>query len=158
LRVYVNVPQVFAADLPNGTKASITVPERPGRAYDAVVGAASGAVDVATGTTLVQLSVDNAAGELLPGGYAEVRFELAHDSSWLRVPSSALIFDRKGLFVATLGADDHVALKRVTVGRDDGATVDIASGLAADDRVIETPPDGIAEGTEVRVLAGAPKT
>ena len=43
----------------------------------AVVDAASGAVDMATGTTLIQLSVDNAAGELMPGGYASVGFELA---------------------------------------------------------------------------------
>jgi RND family efflux transporter MFP subunit len=152
LRVYVNVPQVFAARLPQGTRAAISVPERAGSSYPAVVEAASGAVDAASGTTLLELSVDNAARELLPGGYATVRFELADDGSGLHVPASALIFDRDGLYVATLGAANRVALKAVTIARDDGTTVEIATGLEASDRVIETPPDGIAAGDTVRVV------
>jgi RND family efflux transporter MFP subunit len=152
LRVYVNVPQAFAANLARGTRAQITVPEREGSSYAAVVEATSGAVDVATGTTLFQLSVDNAAGELLPGGYASVRFELARDTSRLHVPASALIFDRNGLSVATLDAENHVVLKTVTIARDNGSTVEIATGLDVADRVIETPPDGVVAGSLVRVL------
>jgi len=152
LRVYVSVPQVFAGNLARGTKATISVPEHAGSSYPAVVEAASGAVDAPTGTTLIQLSVDNAAGELLPGGYASVRFELPQDASLLRVPASALIFDRKGLYVATLDAQNRVVLKTVTIARDDGATIQIATGLDAHDRVIETPPDGVATGNVVRVV------
>ena len=152
LRVYVSVPQVFAGKLAQGTKAAISVPEHAEKSYSAVVEAASGAVDAATGTTLVQLSVDNAAGDLLPGGYASVRFELPQDASLLRVPASALIFDRKGLYVATLDAQNRVVLKTVTIARDDGATIQIATGLDAHDRVIETPPDGVAAGSVVRVV------
>ncbi|HKU15109.1 MAG TPA: efflux RND transporter periplasmic adaptor subunit [Steroidobacteraceae bacterium] len=152
LRVYVSVPQVFAGNLAPGTKATISVPERAGKSYPAVVEAASGAVNAATGTTLVQLSVDNAAGDLLPGGYASVRFELPHDASLLRVPASAVIFDHDGLYVATLDAQNRVVLKTVTIARDDGATIQIATGLNANDRVIETPPDGVAAGSVVRVV------
>ncbi len=154
LRVYVNVPQAFAANLPVGTAAKIAVPEREGRSYAAVVEAASGAVDVATGTTLLQLSVDNAAGELLPGGYASVRFELPHGER-LHVPASALIFDRNGLNVATLDGQDRVVLKNVTIARDNGNTVEIGGGLEATDRVIETPPDGIVAGSLVHVIAAS---
>jgi RND family efflux transporter MFP subunit len=152
LRVYVNVPQVFAANLARGTQAKITVPEREGSAYPAVVEAASGAVDVASGTTLLQLSVDNASGELLPGGYANVRFDLPRDTSRLHLPASSLIFDRDGLYVATLDGENRVVLKTVTIARDNGSTVEIASGLEAADRVIETPPDGIVAGSQVRVF------
>jgi RND family efflux transporter MFP subunit len=155
LRVYVNVPQVFASNLPAVTKASISVPEHAGKTYTATVESASGAVNVATGTTLIQLSVDNAAGELLPGGYASVNFQLAHDTSVLSIPASALIFDQKGLSVATIDKDNKVVLKRVTVARDHGATIEIATGLDADDRIIETPPDGIADGSSVRVVDAA---
>ena len=155
LRVYVNVPQVFAANLVRGTQAKISVPEREGSSYPAVVEATSGAVDVATGTTLLQLFVDNAAGELLPGGYANVRFELPGDTSRLHVPASALIFDRSGLYVATLDGENRVALKAVTIARDNGSTVEIATGLAPADRVIETPPDGIVAGSAVRVVGAA---
>lgn len=152
LRVYVSVPQVFASQLPNGTKAAIAVPEHPGSSYPAVVEAASGAVNAATGTTLIQLSVDNGTGDLLPGGYASVTFELPQDTSLLSVPASALIFDRKGLYVATLDAQNHVMLKTVTIARDDGSTIQIATGLDAKDRVIESPPDGVAAGSLVRVV------
>jgi RND family efflux transporter MFP subunit len=155
LRVYVNVPQVFAANLPRGTQAKISVPEREGTSYAAVVEAASGAVDVATGTTLLQLSVDNATGELLPGGYANVQFQLPREASRLQVPASALIFDRNGLYVATLDEQDRVVLKNVTIARDNGGTVEIATGLDPADRVIETPPDGIVAGSVVRVVAAA---
>jgi RND family efflux transporter MFP subunit len=157
LRVYVDVPQVFAGNLAPGTKAAISVPEHPGKTYTATVEASSGAVNIATGTTLIQLSVDNAGGELLPGGYTNVSFELAHDASLLRVPASALIFDQNGLYVATIDAQNRVVLKTVTIARDHGATVEIATGLDATDRVIETPPDGIAAGSAVRVVDAAAK-
>jgi RND family efflux transporter MFP subunit len=152
LRVYVNVPQVFATNLKHGTKASVSVPEHVGKTYAATVEAASGAVNVATGTTLIQLSVDNAAGELLPGGYANVNFELPQEAGLLRVPASALIFDEKGLSVATLNAQNQIVFKQVTIARDHGPTVEIATGLDASDRVVETPPDGVAAGTVVRVV------
>jgi hypothetical protein len=71
------------------------------------------------------------------------------------VPSSAVIFDAKGLSIATVGADNRVVLKPVSIGRDLGPVIELASGLAPEDRVIQNPPDGIANGTEVR-LVGAP--
>ena len=155
LRVYVNVPQIFAGNLAAGTKATISVPEHAGKTYTATVESASGAVNVATGTTLIQLSVDNAAGELLPGGYANVNFALAQEAKLLRIPASALIFDQNGTSVATIDQDNRVVLKPVTIARDHGATIEIATGLAANDRVIETPPDGIASGSTVRVVSAA---
>jgi RND family efflux transporter MFP subunit len=156
LRLYVNVPQVFAANLKTGTKAKITVPEHPGREYMASVEASSGSVNVATGTTLLQLAVDNANGELLPGGYADVSFELAQNAALLSVPASALIFNKDGLRVATIGEKNEVVFKTVTIARDHGATVEIATGLQAQDRVIETPPDGLTAGTAVRIVDATP--
>ena len=101
------------------------------------------------------LVVDNAKGELMTGAFANVRLELPNPESAINVPASALIFDQSGLRVATVGADDRVVLKQVTIARDLGREVEIGSGLTADDRVIESPPDGIAEGDQVRV-AGKP--
>ncbi|HEY0178059.1 MAG TPA: efflux RND transporter periplasmic adaptor subunit [Dokdonella sp.] len=161
LRVYVNVPQNYVPDVPAGTKATITVPEHPNKTYTATVAASAGAVNVASGTTLMQLVVDNAAGDLLPGGFANVSLELPHaTASALSVPASALIFDSAGLRVATVDADNKIRLKKVAIGRDLGKTIELSSGLAADDRVVETPPDGLADGEPVRIAekaqAGAP--
>lgn len=150
LRVYVNVPQNDVPSVPAGTKATITVPEHPGRTYIGVVEASAQAVNPGTGTTLMQLIVDNSAGELMPGGYASIRLQIAGPAHVLSVPSSAVIFDANGLSVATVDAGNHVVLKPVSISRDLGAVVELASGLAPNDRVIENPPDGIGNGSEVR--------
>jgi len=155
LRAYVNVPQTWVPDIQPGTKADLTVPERPGKVYAATIETSAQAVSAGSGTTLMQLVVDNAAAELLPGSFVNAKLQLPSNASALSVPSSALIFDAKGLSLATVGADNRVTLKAVTIARDLGSTIEIGSGLGADDRVIQNPPDGIANGAEVRVAAKA---
>ncbi|HEX3859286.1 MAG TPA: efflux RND transporter periplasmic adaptor subunit, partial [Pseudolabrys sp.] len=105
LRAYVNVPQNYVPGIAIGTKALITVPEYPGRTFTGTVEASARSVDVASGTTRMQLAVDNASGELMTGAFANVRLELPTPGVALNVPSSALIFDQTGLHVATVGAD-----------------------------------------------------
>jgi membrane fusion protein (multidrug efflux system) len=154
LRVYVNVPQTYVPSIKIGTKASISVPEYPDRAFAAVVESSSQSVDVSSGTTRMQLGVDNERGELLPGSYGNVRLDLSREVQPLHIPASALMFDRNGLRVATVGPNDRVVFKKVTIARDLGHEIEIASGLAADDRVILTPPDGLADNDQVRIAGG----
>src|SRR5580692_3010251 len=151
LRVYVNVPQTYVPAIKIGAKAVISMPEYPNRTFDATVEASSQSVDVSSGTTRMQLALDNPNGELMPGGYANVRLNLVRDGLPLHIPSSALIFNQSGLRVATVGADDRVLFKAVTIARDLGKDIELASGIAADDRVIVAPPDGIDDGDRVRV-------
>jgi RND family efflux transporter MFP subunit len=155
LRVYVNVPQNSVPDVPPGTKATLTVPEHADKSYTATVEASAQSVNAQSGTTLMQLVVDNSAGELLPGAYANVSLALPHDAKALSVPASALIFDAAGLRVATVGADNRVVMKPVTIARDYGKTIQLGSGLDADDRVIQNPPDGVVAGSEVRIAGSA---
>ena len=152
LRVYVNVPQNYVPAIRIGAKAVLTMPEYPNRTFAATVEASSQSVDVSSGTTRMQLALDNANGELMPGGYANVRLPLQRDAVPLHIPASALIFNKDGLRVATVGPDDKVLFKTVTIARDLGREIELASGLAADDRVITAPPDGIADGDQVRVV------
>jgi len=155
LRVLVNVPQNYVPSILMGTKAQVSVPEYPGRTFSATLEASARSVELASGTTRMQLVVDNASGELMTGAFANVRLELPHPEVATNVPASALIFDQGGLRVATIGLDNRVVLKTVTVARDLGKVVEIATGLTAEDRVIESPPDGIAHGDLVRIT-GAP--
>jgi multidrug efflux pump subunit AcrA (membrane-fusion protein) len=104
----------------------------------------------------MQLIVDNGAGELMPGDYASIHLQMAAVAHVLSLPASALIFDAKGLSVATVGADNRVLLKPVSIERDLGTIIELASGLSASDRVIEIPPDGIGNGAQVRLAAAAP--
>ncbi|HEY0267898.1 MAG TPA: efflux RND transporter periplasmic adaptor subunit [Methyloradius sp.] len=152
LRLYVNVPQSFVNNIKPGTKADINVPEHPDKTYTATVESTSGAVDVASGATLVQLVVDNSAGELLPGGYANVSLHQAGPTTSFSIPASALIFDQSGLRVATVTSDNKATLKTVTIARDLGKVIQLASGVEATDRVIESPPDGIADGDAVNIV------
>jgi len=155
LRVYVNVPQNYVPNIPVGTKARIAVPEYPGRTFPATVEASAQAVDVASGTTRMQLVVDNSRGELMTGDFTNVSFDLPHPEIAINVPASALIYNQRGLQVAIVDNDGRIVLKQVTIARDLGNEVEIGSGVSADDRVVTNPPDGIATGDKVRI-SGAP--
>jgi RND family efflux transporter MFP subunit len=156
LRIYVNVPQNYVPSVPPGTEATISVPEHPGRTYHGTVEASAQAVDPGSGTTLMQIIVDNSAGEMMPGDYASIHLQVAPATGVLSVPASALIFDAKGLSIATVDADSRVRLKPVSIERDLGSVIEIASGLAPHDQVIENPPDGIDNGAEVHLVGASP--
>lgn len=158
LRLSVSIPQNYVPAVKLNTNVQITVPEYPGKIYNGQVEASARAVDAQTGTTRMQVVVDNASGELMPGAFANTRIELPSSLQALAVPAGALIFDQKGLRVATVDANGKVVLKPVTIARDLGQVVEIAGGLTAEDRVIESPPDGLANGDAVRVMNTAKAT
>jgi membrane fusion protein, multidrug efflux system len=160
LRVYVNVPQNYVPSVRIGARAVISVPEYRTRTFDATIEASAQSVDVNSGTTQMQLALDNATGELMPGGFATVRLDLQRDGVPLHIPSSALVFNQSGLRVATVGPDDRVVFKTVTIARDLGRDIELASGVTLEDRIINAPPDGIVDGDQVRVVStkGRPST
>lgn len=151
LRLYINVPQNYVSQVRSGNKASFTVPAYPNVVYQATIQSTSGAINTASGTTLVQLQVDNVAGQFLPGGFANVNLDLQRNQGALSIPASALIFDQNGLKVATVGQDNKVLLKPITIARDLGKTLEVNAGLVSTDRVIENPPDGVADGDSVNI-------
>jgi RND family efflux transporter MFP subunit len=155
LRVYVQVPQRQVALIRPGSKAELTVPERPDRTYTATVQSQSQAISAGSGTMLVQLAVDNASGELLPGAFANVRFDLPADANTVIVPPGALILGKEGVRVATVDAANKVRIRKVSIGRDLGNAVQLAGGVERSDRIIDSPPDGIAEGDTVKIAQAA---
>jgi RND family efflux transporter MFP subunit len=155
LRVYVNVPQSYVPSIRVGTQAKMSVPEYPGKFFTATVEASAQAVDVASGTTRMLLVVDNSSGQLMTGAFANVSFDLPHPEVAVNIPASALIFDQSGTRVAIVDSDNRVVLKPVMISRDLGRIIEIGSGITADDRVIESPPDGIASGDQVRIASAS---
>jgi RND family efflux transporter MFP subunit len=148
LRVYANVPQMYSANLKRGTKIEITFPEQPGKTFEGTLVRTSNAIDPASRTLLVEIDVDNRKGELLPGSLAQVHFKAPSVQTFV-VPVSAIIFRREGTQVGTLGADNTAHVVPVTIGEDDGRTVQIVSGLKPGDLVIQDPPDSLIEGEKV---------
>ncbi|MBN8985251.1 MAG: efflux RND transporter periplasmic adaptor subunit [Rhizobiales bacterium] len=151
LRVYVDVPQSYVQMIRMGAKAEITMPGYADRTFPATVETSSQSVDASTGTTRMQLALDNPTGQLMPGSYANVRMSLDRGTAPLHIPASALVFNHQGLRVATVNAEDRIVFKPVVVARDLGKNIELASGLAATDRVVIAPPDGIVDGDMVRV-------
>lgn len=151
LRLYINVPQNYVGQIKPGGKAKFTVPEAPDAEFEATIQSTSGAINASSGTTLVQLLVDNASGRFLPGGFANVNLLFNDAVERLSIPASALIFDQNGLKVATVGHDQKVTLKTITIARDLGKTLEVQSGLNSHDQVIENPPDGVSDGDVVNL-------
>jgi RND family efflux transporter MFP subunit len=155
LRIYVNVPESYAAEIKTSSGATFTVPDYPGRSFTAQLAATAGAIDPSSGTLLVQFQADNAAGTLQPGDYAQVTISLPANAQSLSLPASALMFRDAGMQVATAGPDNRVVIKPITIGRDLGNIVQIASGISQTDRVINNPPDSLEQGDQVDIAPEA---
>lgn len=158
LRVYANLPQAFAQSAKRGMKIDLTFADHPDKLYQGTLTRTADAIDPASRTLLVEIDVDNRKGELLPGSLAQVHFKAPNAGQSFLLPVSALIFRKEGMRVAVAESKDgaEVAhLAPVVIGQDDGANVEIVSGLSATDRVIQDPPDSLIEGEKVTVVDAA---
>jgi RND family efflux transporter MFP subunit len=155
LRIYVSVPQSYAAEITPGLAAGLVFADHPGRQYQAAVVSTARALDASSRTLQVELQIDNSGGELLPGSYAQVHFDLHGGAATLRIPANAVLFRAQGLLVATVDSTSHAHLRPITEGRDFGREIEVLSGIGPDDTLIINPPDSIADGMQVRVVTPA---
>jgi len=151
LRIYVLVPEPYAAATVPGMEAELRFSEHTGKSFPAAVVRTANALDPALRTLQVELQVDNPHGELFPGSYAEVHFKVPGSSESLSVPANSLLFRAAGLQVAIVDADDHVRLKTIQPGRDFGKSIEVLSGIGANDNVVVNPPDSLTDGTAVQI-------
>jgi RND family efflux transporter MFP subunit len=151
LRVYANLPQIYSQNVKRGSRIDLTFAEHAGKIYQGTLVRTSDAIDPASRTLLVEIDVDNRAGELLPGSMAEVHFKTPPAGPTFIVPAAALIFRKEGLRVGVVVNGNVAHLVPVVIGEDDGANVQIVTGLSAGDRVIQDPPDSLIEGEKVFV-------
>src|SRR5215472_15437304 len=154
LRIYTSVPQSYAGQVSQGANAGLVFADRPGKRYDASVSSTARALDASSRTLQVELQIDNAQGELLPGSYAEVHFDLrGTGGTLLRIPVNSVLFRAQGLLVATVDSSGHAHLHRITQGRDFGREIEVLSGVEESDTLIVNPPDSISDGMQVRVAS-----
>jgi RND family efflux transporter MFP subunit len=146
MRVFVPVPQQMSDGLGQGLTATLFLPQFGQRAFPATVATTARAINVTSRTLLVELHAPNPDETLPPGSYTEVHFKLAAQSNTLVIPDSALLFRQHGLEVAVLGPNNRIQLKPVTAGRNLGTEIEVVGGLTLSDRIINTPPDSLAEG------------
>ncbi|HET6321813.1 MAG TPA: efflux RND transporter periplasmic adaptor subunit [Hyphomicrobium sp.] len=153
MRIFMKVPQLLTAGIVPGLKAEVRLPQYPNKVFHAVVATTSRAVNVASRTLVVELQADNADGLLEPGTYSQVSLKIPGTEPVLLVPTSALLFREHGLEVAVVTADNRIALKRISVGRNLGVEVEVVDGLTATDRVVTSPPASIGKGDLVNVAS-----
>ena len=115
LRVYANVPEAYSKAVRQGMTAQLTLAEFPGRQFEGKLVRTAEAIDPATRTLLVEISVNNPTGTLFSGSYAEVHIKLPGGASTFTIPVSALLFRSEGLRVATVQNGDPR-----TIGAGDG--------------------------------------
>lgn len=150
VRVYVAVPEAYAAMVHDGGEATLTLDAYPGQTFTGKIARNSNAIDQTTRTLNVEVDVDNPKGLLLPGSYVFVHIKTKGHGNALSIPSNALLFRAEGLQVGVV-RDGHVELIPVTIANDAGATVEIGSGLTAEDSVILNPSDSLASGQKVMI-------
>ena len=149
VRIYVQVPQGFSADLSPGLKATFEMPQYPGRKFDAILVTTSKALNATSRSLLVELQADNSDGKLLGGAYCRVDFQIPGDPNMVRLPATALMLVNRGVQVAVLGDGNKVVLKSVQLGRDFGDSVEVTAGLSPQNRIIDTPRDTAGNTVEL---------
>jgi RND family efflux transporter MFP subunit len=151
LRVYVNVPEEYSQGTKVGMTADLTLAEFPGRKFQGKLVRTAEAISMTTRTLLIEIDVNNPAGELLTGSYAEVHLKVPTHASTLLLPVNTLIFRSEGLKVGVV-KDGKVELAAVTPGRDSGNQIEIVSGIKPGDQVVINPPDSIVSGQRVQIV------
>jgi RND family efflux transporter MFP subunit len=151
IRVYVDVPEIYAPSIHPGVGGSMDLPAFPGERFEGKVVRTSDAIDPATRTLRTEIDVPDTQGRLLPGAYAQVHFHLNVNTPRMSVPVNALLFRAEGPRAAVVGEDGKVHLAPVVIGRDYGNEVEVLGGLKQSDRLVLNPSDSIEDGQSVRV-------
>jgi RND family efflux transporter MFP subunit len=155
MRVFVQVPQEMSSNMKAGLTAEMTLPQYPDKTFKATVSTTSEAINKTARTLLVELHAANADNLLQPGTFAQVRFNLPDTPGTLRIPTSALIFRENGPQLALLGPGDKVELRSIKLGRNLGTEFEVLHGLSMSDTIINSPPDSLSQGEQVRVAKDA---
>jgi len=151
IRVYVNVPEMYASSIHAGLGAYLELTQYPGRKFDGRVVRSAEAIDLSTRTLLTEVDVPNKSGELLPGGFAQVHLLVKVTGQRMQVPVNALLFRSEGLRAVLIDSNHRTHLQPVVIGRDYGNTLEVLSGLKADDWIVLNPPDSLEDRQAVHV-------
>jgi RND family efflux transporter MFP subunit len=151
MRVYVDVPEVYSEAMASGVRATMEVASLPNRQFTGTVARTSHAIGVNSRTLLTEVDVPNPKGDLFPGAYAQVHFQLSLKAVPLVLPGNSILFQAAGPQVGVVSGQNRVELRKVTLGRDFGNRVEILGGISQPDAVIANPPDYLVDGMPVAV-------
>ena len=151
LRIYVNVPETYADQIVPGIKATLVLASNPNTPATGKLVRTADAIDPTSLTLLSEVDVDNADGKLLPGGYAQVHFDIVTSHPPLVIPGNSLIFRAQGPQVGLVDGSNTIHLQNIKIGQDLGTKLEVVDGVKEDDSVILNPSDSLADGQKVRI-------
>jgi RND family efflux transporter MFP subunit len=151
IRVYINVPEMYAATVRAGLGAFLELTQYPAEKFQGKVVRTADAIDLTSRTLLTEVDVPNHAGQLLPGGYAQVHLQVKVAAARLQVPVNALLFRSEGLRAVVIDTDHKAHLRPLIIGRDYGTSLEVLQGLNASDWIVLNPADSLDDGIQVHV-------
>ena len=153
VRVHVAVPERDAAWVNRGDEVTLTFPSfAQQEAITASVSRTTSRLATETRMMTVELELDNADGRLLPGMFGRAEITLAVDEQMAALPARAVRFTENGDAYVYVVRDGAVSRVDVVTGADDGQTIQIASGLSAEQTVIDAHLQRFQDGQQVDVL------
>ena len=153
IRTFVDVPQANLASVFPGLVAEVHVREFPDSKFEGKVVRTANALDSSSRTLPVEILIPNDNFRILPGMYAEVKFNLPQNGSALLIPTSSLIVRPDGTFVAVVAEDSTIHFKKIETGRDFGTEIEVLGGLDGIEKIVPTQTDALQEGARVNVAA-----
>lgn len=148
LRLTVSVPEAEVGGIAAGGRVKFTVPAFPGQAFEGVIRRVSRSLDAKTRSMPVELDVNNAAGRLAPGMFADVAWPVRRARPSLFVPPSAVATTTERMFVIRVrdGKAEWVNVRR---GAPAGDLVEVFGELQAGDQVVRRATDELRAGARV---------
>ena len=151
LRVYINVPQAYIANINDGQEVEVTASEYPQKVFKGKVTRSADALDPTARTERVEIQIPSEQGKLVPGMYLSIRFRVQQNEPALMVPANTIDIRREGPRVAVVTPDHKVNYQPVKLGRDFGKTVEIVSGLQGSETLVINPVTDLLQGMQVDV-------
>ena len=151
MKVTFHVPERYVGEIRTGQTISTKVAAFKDKSYEGKVYFISPNIDETTRTALVKARIPNPQGELRAGMFANLELILDIKENAILIPETALIIKGDSVSVYTVGEDDTVALKQVTVGTRREGMVEIVTGLEADEVVVTEGYQKIGPGSKVNV-------
>jgi RND family efflux transporter MFP subunit len=146
MRIFVAVPEAYSEQIRDRMSVKIELTALPGQFFSGTVTRTDNAINPQSRTLLVEVDVPNPSGKLMPGAYAQVHFALPSPVRPLTVPSGTILFQAAGPQVAVVNSRNQIELRKVGLGRDLGGTMEITSGISAQDEIVANPPDFLVDG------------
>jgi RND family efflux transporter MFP subunit len=153
LRVFVDVPQVFATAIKTGQYASVFRREDPGRLFQGQVTRTADALDTATRTLRTEVQVANPGNALRPGMYLQVKFTFNHEAAPVLIPSAAVVTRADGPKVGVMDDQKRVHYRSLQLGRDYGKEVEVVAGLKGGETIVIDPGDELPEDSTVEPVS-----